>query len=321
MSHEHERPVEPFSDLHVEHGHVRATLLHDPTVEGLDMALYLDGSASMNDEYATSTVTVGGGGFWWWLLGIGEGPRTEVLPNQVEPQARWILEYLATKDRNGMLRVAYWACGQDGRKLEVMGEVAGKDVAVVPFAGPRDPGRATVLTPALEDYLTYFRGQMREGARQGCAVIITDGEIHDSENVKRFSRKLAKDIVAGQLPRINFILVGVGNGIKEDQLEDICHEEYPGVGHLWCHRVAAEIKDIAELVAVLVDETMTVADGGTIYDDRGRVVKLYEGRLPAVLEFEVAEGTHAFTLEVGGKRYTQPLPDDDDDDDHEEDHH
>ena len=29
----HERPVEPFADLHVEHGQVRATLLHDPTVE------------------------------------------------------------------------------------------------------------------------------------------------------------------------------------------------------------------------------------------------------------------------------------------------
>ena len=26
-----ERPVEPFSDLHVEEGQVRATLLHDPT--------------------------------------------------------------------------------------------------------------------------------------------------------------------------------------------------------------------------------------------------------------------------------------------------
>ncbi len=52
MGHKHERPVEPFSDLHVEHGHVRATLLHDPTVEGLDMAIYMDGSASMSGDYA-----------------------------------------------------------------------------------------------------------------------------------------------------------------------------------------------------------------------------------------------------------------------------
>ena len=81
---------------------------------------------------------------------------------------------------------------------------------------------------------------------------------------------------------------------------------------------------MAELVAVLVDETMTVAGGGTIYDDRNRVLKAYEGRLPAVLEFEVPEGCTSFTLEVGGKRYTQPLPEDEehhDEDEEEEDHH
>jgi len=64
-----ERPVEPFSDLHVEEGLVRATLLHDPTVEGLDVGLYLDGSGSMNDEYQYK----GGGqprrSFWQWLRG------------------------------------------------------------------------------------------------------------------------------------------------------------------------------------------------------------------------------------------------------------
>ena len=85
MSHEHERPVEPFSDLHVEHGHVRATLLHDPTIEGLDVALYLDGSASMADEYRKEEVQVRGGGFWFELLGIGEAPVYETRDNQVEP--------------------------------------------------------------------------------------------------------------------------------------------------------------------------------------------------------------------------------------------
>jgi hypothetical protein len=70
---------------------------------------------------------------------------------------------------------------------------------------------------------------------------------------------------------------------------------------------------VAELVAVLVDETMTVAAGGTIYDDRGNVLRIYESRLPAVLEFDVPEGTRSFTLEVNGQRFTQPLP--------EEEHH
>ena len=51
MGHEHERPVGVFSDLHVEHGTVKATLMHDPSVEGLDMAIYMDGSGSMGEEY------------------------------------------------------------------------------------------------------------------------------------------------------------------------------------------------------------------------------------------------------------------------------
>src|SRR5262245_34269669 len=301
----HERPVEPFADLHVEHGTVRATLLHDPTVEGLDMALYLDGSGSMQDEYAYKSRS----GFLEWLFGIQEPGKSEV-----EPQAQWMLEYLATKDRNGLLRVGYWACGETGRDLEIIGELKGVDVKKQRFPGPKRFGKSTNLLPAMRDYVKYLQEQAGAGARRGCAVIVTDGELHDADDVKAFSADIAKRIAQGKLPMMNFVLVGVGGGVNEQQLEDICHEEYPGIGNLWCHRIAAEIKQVAELVAVLVDENMTVAAGGTIYDDKGRVLKIYEGRLPAVLEFEVPEGAHSFTLEVNGQRYTQPLPDEEDED-------
>lgn len=312
MSHAHERPVGIFSDLHVEDGKVRATLLHDPTVEGLDMAIYLDGSGSMYEEYEYKKK----GGFLAWLLGQ---PR-QVLPNQVEPQVQWMLEYLASKDRNGVLRVAYWACGEAGDAIEVVGDLKGADVKSYKFPGPRRWGRHTILTPALRDYIQYLRAQVPGGAKQGCAVIVTDGEIHDPDEVKAFSRHLAREIAQGKLPRVNFILVGVGDAVNEEQLEDICHQEYPGVGHLWCHRIAEEIDQVAELVAVLVDETMTVAAGGTVYDDRGQVLKIYEARLPAVLEFSVPEGARSFTLEVNGQRYTQPLPEEEEHHDEDEDH-
>ena len=311
---EHERPVEPFSDLHVEHGHVRATLLHDPTVEGLDIAVYLDGSGSMKEEYENKMVT-SGGGFLYDLFGWGAPPKAQLKDNLVEPQARWMLQYLATKDRDGMVRVAYWATGKTGRDVEVLGELSGVGVDKVTFGGPQRPGGHTILTPALKDYVKYLREQVARGCRRGCAVIITDGAIHDADEVHRFSEEVAKLIATGRLPRINFVLVGVGDAIDEEQLEKISHQEFPGVGHLWCHRVAAEIKQVAELVAVLVDETMTVAGGGTITDPKGRVLKIYEGRLPAVLEFEVPEGTESFTLEVNGQRFTQPMPED-----HEDDH-
>lgn len=314
-----ERPVEPFSDLHVDEGHVRATLLHDPTVEGLDVGLYLDGSGSMKDEYTYASAPGPRRTFWQWLLGEPKAPGGP-LTNEVEPQARWMLQYLATKDRNGVLRVAYWACGSTGKTVEMIGDLEGTQVERYKFAGPSTQGSYTYLKPAIDEYVSYIRREIPRGARRGLAVFITDGELHDADDVIATSREIGQLIRRGQLPRMNFVLVGVGAGVNEEQLERIAHTEIEGVGHLWCHRVAKEIKNVAELVAVLVDETMTVAAGGTVYDDRGKIVKEYEGRLPAVLEFEVYEGCKSFTLEVSGQRYTQPIPDEDHHEE-EEDHH
>lgn len=291
----HEVIVKPFSDVHNRDGNVIATLLHDPTVEGLDVALYMDGSASMEDEYGPRGV----------LAKLGP------VRNQVEPQMRWMLEYLASKDRDGVLRVAYWATGS-GADIEVVGDLAGAQAQSYKFPGPKFYGKGTVMLPVLRDYIAHIRHEVSaNNARRGLAVIITDSQLHDAEDVVAYSAQVAKEVAAGRLPRLNFVLVGVGDQVDEEQMEDICHEEYPGVGHLWCHRVADRMEEMAELVAVLVDETMTVAAGGTIYDDQGRVVKVYEARLPAVLEFTVPESCKSFTLEVAGQRYTQPLPEED----------
>src|SRR6478609_10140084 len=112
----HEVIVRPFSDVHRTGNKVVATLLHDPTVEGLDVALYMDGSASMEPEYGPRGVLAKLGG----------------VKNNVEPQMRWMLEYLASKDRNGLLRVAYWATG-DGSALEQLGELTGDQAAEFKF--------------------------------------------------------------------------------------------------------------------------------------------------------------------------------------------
>lgn len=301
MSESHESAIKPFSDIHNKDGTILATLLHDPTVEGLDVALYMDGSASMEDEYGPRGI----------LAKIG-GVR-----NQVEPQMRWMLEYLATKDRDGALRVAYWATG-DGSQLEVVGDLSGKEANNYKFPGPQYYGKATVMLPVLRDYVAHIRGEVGRGARRGLAVIITDSQVHDPDDIKAYSEQVAKEIAAGRLPRVNFVLVGVGEQVDEEQMEEICHAEYPGVGHLWCHRIADKMEEMAELVAVLVDETMTVAAGGTIYDDKGKIVKVYESRLPAVLEFKVPPGCRSFTLEVSGQRYTQPIPEEDHHDDDDE---
>ena len=109
MRHKHEVIIKPFSDVHNRSGDIIATLLHDPTVEGLDVALYMDGSASMEDEYGPRGVLA----------------KLAPVRNLVEPQMRWMLEYLATKDRDGVLRVAYWATGS-GSEVEVVGDLSGQ---------------------------------------------------------------------------------------------------------------------------------------------------------------------------------------------------
>ncbi|MGA9768058.1 MAG: vWA domain-containing protein [Blastocatellia bacterium] len=303
MTHEHEVIVKPFSDVHNRSGNVIATLLHDPTVEGLDVALYMDGSASMEDEYGPRGILA----------------KLAPVRNQVEPQMHWMIEYLATKDRDGVLRVAYWATS-DGSQIEVVGDLDGAQAKTYKFPGPRFYGKDTVMLPVLRDYVAHIRDEINRGARRGLAVIITDSQIHDPADVKAYSVQVAKEIAAGRLPRLNFVLLGVGEQVDEEQMEDICHEEYPGVGHLWCHRVADRMEEMPELVAVLVDETMTVAAGGTVYDDKGNILKVYEARLPAVLEFKVPAGCQSFTLEVAGQRYTQPIPEEDHDEEGEEDH-
>ncbi len=303
MAHKHEVIVKPFSDVHNRNGNVIATLLHDPTVEGLDVALYMDGSASMEDEYGPRGVLA----------------KLAPVRNLVEPQMRWMLEYLASKDRDGVLRVAYWATGS-GAEIEVVGDLSGAQAQSYKFPGPQFYGKGTVLLPVLRDYVAHIRQEVANGARRGLAVIITDSQLHDAADVTAYSTQVAKEIAAGRLPRINFVLVGVGEQVDEEQMEEICHADYPGVGHLWCHRVADRMEEMAELVAVLVDETMTVAAGGTVYDDQGNVLKVYEARLPAVLEFKVPTGCASFTLEVAGQRFTQPIPaeDHEEEDDHAE---
>jgi hypothetical protein len=297
----HEAVVRPFSDVHRTGNKVVATLLHDPTVEGLDVALYMDGSASMEDEYGPRGVLA----------------KLAPVKNQVEPQMQWMLEYLANKDRDGAVRVAYWATG-DGSQLEVVGDLTGPQAKGFRFPGPRFYGKATVMLPVLRDFVAHIKQQVQTGARRGLAVIITDSQISDPNDVMAYATQVAKEISAGRLPRINFVFVGVGDQVDEEQMEKISHLKYPGVGHLWCHRIADRLEEMAELVAVLVDDTMTVAAGGTVTDEQGKVLKSYEGRLPAVLEFDVPPTCKAFTLEVAGQKFTQPIPEEHDEDHHEE---
>src|SRR5688572_8193584 len=206
MEHRHERARKPFSDIHRDGNKVRAVLLHDPTVEGLDVALYMDGSASMEDDYGPRGILAQLGG----------------VENKVEPQMRWMLQYLATKDRNGKLRVAYWATG-DGSALEVLGEMSADEAKDYKFPGPKYYGKGTIMLPAVRDFIAYMREAQKQGARRGLAVFITDSQLYDADDVRAYSADVAKAITEGKIAPLNFVFVGVGHDVDEEQMEKIAH--------------------------------------------------------------------------------------------------
>ncbi len=127
-----------------------ATLLHDPTVEGLDVALYMDGSASMESTYGPRGILA----------------KLAPVKNQVEPQMHWMMEYLATKDRDGKLHVAYWATGS-GAEIEMVGDLDGakaKDLQVPGTARLRQGDRAAAGAARLRRAHPQARSRTGRGA-------------------------------------------------------------------------------------------------------------------------------------------------------------
>ena len=154
----HERPVEPFSDLHVEGGRVRATLLHDPTVEGLDMAIYMDGSGSMKEEYeyrqkdarlvrlaSRRTQEVAA------QPGRAAGAVDARVPRHQGPQRHPARRLLGVRQHRG-------------KEIEVVGDLQGhRRRGVTSSPGPRSMGSETHLTPAIQRLRRLPQGADPEG--------------------------------------------------------------------------------------------------------------------------------------------------------------
>src|SRR5579884_1119483 len=295
--------VEPFGEVNVypsSSGKVRvvATILMEPHKEGAQTGIALDGSGSMSKLYG---VEEGGGGFFATLFGTKKQAH-----NEVTPVAQKICSYLARKiDADGGTTCIYWAVGPGGSRIEEVGDLRADEAERHIFGPPRDFGTGTQLLPAVKYFVERFRS-----APWGFYVFITDGELHDLDEVKRYSTQLARDIAAHRRNPVKFVLIGVGPDVNETQMEELDDLETGTLIDLWDHKLAAEMRVLQEIFAEVVDRNARVADHGRILDPQGRVVKDYSrSGLPAYLEFEVPVGTEYFTLDVNGVRVHQPLSD------------
>ena len=300
------RVVEPFGEVNVYPSgnkvRVVATILMEPRREGTQTGIALDGSGSMADLY---TVEEEKGGFFAALFGKKKPAVPKV--NAITPIAQKLTSYLASKiDADGGTTVIYWATGNGGSKIEVVGDLRAEEAAQHFFGPPREFGSGTQLLPAVKYFVDRFAD-----APWGFYIFITDGELHDLEGVKKYSRQLAKDVAAKKCKPLKFVLIGIGPNVNEGQMEELDDLETGTEVDLWDHKLAAEMRQLQEIFAEVVDKNARIADRARILDPQEGVLKDYSDTgMSAYLEFEAPAGTPYFTLEVNGNRIHQGLSDD-----------
>jgi hypothetical protein len=294
--------VDPFGEVNVyplSGGKVRvvATILMEPHKEGAQTGIALDGSGSMSKLYGVEDGSR-------VLSPIFGGPKK--LSNEITPIAQKLCAYLARKiDADGGTTCIYWAVGDNGGTIEEVGDLTADDAERHVFGPPREFGTGTRLLPAVRYFVERFKN-----APWGFYVFVTDGELHDLDEVKAYSVRLAKEIAAHRRNPLKFVLIGVGPSVNETQMEELDDLDSGTSFDLWDHKLASEMRVLQEIFAEVVDRNTRVADNGRILDAQGRVVKDYrEAGLPAFLEFELPADSDYFALEVNGTRVEQSLTD------------
>lgn len=237
--------VEPFGEVNVypsgSKTRVVATILMEPCREGTQTGIALDGSGSMSELYGMDEQPS--------LLGKLFGWEASKKVNQITPVAQKICSYLAERiDADGGTTVIYWATGPGGSRIEEVGDLTAEQAAKHLFGPPRDFGTGTQLLPAVEYFCKRF-----VDAPWGFYVFITDGELHDLEEVKQYSRQLARDIQAKRRRPVKFVLIGVGSNVNEDQMEQLDDLDTGTDVDLWDHKIASELRQLQDIFAEVVD--------------------------------------------------------------------
>src|SRR5262249_23951110 len=169
--------------------------------------------------------------------------------------------------------------GTDGGNIEVVGDLTADQAERHVFGPPKDFGTGTKLLPAVR----YFEERFRS-APWGFFIFVTDGELHDLDEVKEYSVRLARAVASRKRNPLKFVLIGMGPDVNESQMEELDDLDAGVPVDLWDHKLAAEMRMLEEIFAEVVDKNARVADNGNIADPKGAVLKSYEsGGLPAYL--------------------------------------
>ncbi|NUM36948.1 MAG: VWA domain-containing protein [Candidatus Brocadiae bacterium] len=224
--------------------------------------------------------------------------------NIMQSLGRNFIEYLSSHlDAHGKTTVVYWACNE-GSDYEVIGEIESEACPSLKLEGPvkHSFGKGTNILPVLKYYWNRF-----EKSKRAMAIFLTDGHIEDFGDVKNFSIEMAKAVEAQEHGFMKCVLVGVGEAISLEQMEELDDLDTGTSVDIWDHKIAKEMRSLLEIFAEVVDENKIVAPTAMIYDDQGNLIKKFADGMPAKVVFEMPVTSKFFDLVVGESKIRQTI--------------
>jgi hypothetical protein len=253
------------------------------TVEGMQIGLAIDGSASMRESFAANI------------------PKAFRQPgtNGMEPVVRQLCSYACTFSSDGTVLPIYWATGPGGKEIESLGRLDAAESKKMEVEGPKAWGTGTLLLPPLEYFLAEYAT-----SPWTILLFITDGVVGDLDAVVAKTLSVGQEINEGKRGKCKFIIVGYGPEIDEGQIDQLDNLE--GTLDLWDGKLAAEMDELQEIWDE-VDFGISLPGNARILDPQGQLLQSYLDRIPQRMEFKIPAGTPSVTIEIAGQTIVQPL--------------
>jgi hypothetical protein len=252
-------------------------------VEGMQIGIAIDGSASMMESFAANI------------------PKAFRQPgaNGMEPVVKSLCKYACGFSSDGTVLPIYWATGAGGKDIESIGRLDADQSDKVSIEGPKAWGTGTLLLPPLEFFLAEYAA-----SPWTVLLFITDGVVGDLDAVVARTLSVTQEINEGKRGKCKFIIVGYGPEIDESQIEQLDNLE--SSLDLWDGKLASEMNALQEIWDE-VDFGISIPGNVRILDNQGREVVSYLDRIPQRMEFKVPAGTSSVTVEIAGQTIVQQL--------------
>lgn len=225
-----------------------------------------------------------------------------VSPNTMDFLGPEFISYLSEQlDIDDETTLIYWG-GDNGAELEVFGNVQKNQQAEIFIDGPQSMmfGKRSSLLPAVK----YLTGQFAQ-APMLLLVFISDGQIDDLPELKKYTAELADGILRNRHNLVKCIFIGVGDEIRETTLLELeATAASTGIA-IWDYMIVTDLREVLKMFAEVIRSSQIVAQSAKIYDEQGNEIRAYPFGLPATVVFSMPITSRWFELEIANQRIRQ----------------